>query len=674
MQFFMRMSKLSNIVGRADYISNPARQEHIVLARSYADWKPYQEFERTHRKSSKANNEGRELIIALPNEWGQLGEIELASRMNELAQQILPGKTEYQWAIHWNKAHTNLHVHLIFSERNRQYTSSGVWDRDIYLTQDGKVARRKADRAVDRNGKVKPPVHRKGEPKDAGKPSFSPKDTKFKNKKWLNSAKCTTILFLIKHGVVPEQYGVLHQHHEGKGSGAAKIQKTNADIRKFNQSFKQLQEFGFVLPASDTDSRRKMIRALLNPQRETGFFDTVYPYISHQFEIARLPYKREILRPLMETTKAAGVHMLLLRDAVIVKKQDASQVQRAIDDLIRQLNSVSAPPAPKKQEDTPKVVIRDLMGTVKAYQEEKRRQERAAKHLAEQQADETPRQTSPQPTPIQTPAPPKPQQLKPATPAAASQPSKPVDPKKIIALRDDYFRKALVWGYLETAHTSTSAQQSYVSAQKVVSEFDTAAKQYNDLNDQIRSTFNPIKKMRLRSDLDDAAARLGSAAYQLNRQLGINLICDGRPFDSSVATKYEINTLSNRIYHPLGNKRDAAEGERKRNEMIQRLSAEKVTADGVREALAAFEKACKSVPEEQRQAVFSALCGAATPGFYEFEQSGYISKSRRAAKENISRIVSAIKPATPVPQHDHRQERERTENMERDLPSFGFHR
>ena len=657
MQFFLRMSKLSSIVGRADYISNPARQEHIVLARSYADWKPYQEFERTHRKSSKANNEGRELIIALPNEWGQLGEIELASRMNELAQQILPGKTEYQWAIHWNKAHTNLHVHLIFSERNRQYTSSGVWDRDIYLTQDGKVARRKADRAVDRNGKVKPPVHRKGEPKDAGKPSFSPKDPKFKNKKWLNSAKCTTILFMIKHGVVPEQYGVLHQHHEGKGSGAAKIQKTNADIRKFNQSFKQLQEFGFVLPASDTDSRRKMIRALLNPQRETGFFDTVYPYVSHQFEISRLPYKREILRPLMDTTKAAGVHMLLLRDAVIVKKQDASQVQRAIDDLIRQLNSVSAPPAPKKQEDTPKVVIRDLMGPVKAYQEEKRRQERTAK----QRATEMPRQTPSQPMPIQTPP-------KPVAPART------VDPKKIIALRDDYFRKALVFGYLETAHTSTSAQEAYTSAQKVVSEFNAAAKQYNDLKDQIKATFNPIKKMGLRSELDEAAARLGAAAYQLNRQLEINLLCDGRPFDSSVATKYETDTLSNRTHYPLGNKRDAAEGERKRNEMIQRLSAEKVTADDVRESLAAFEKACRSIPEEQRQAVFSALCGAATPSFYEFEQGGYISKSRQEAQKNISRIVSAIKPVLPASQHEQQHEHRHEEVRDFPPPSIGFHR
>ena len=49
------MSKLSNIVGRSDYISNPNRQENILAKSTFIDWKPYQEYERTHKKSSKAN-------------------------------------------------------------------------------------------------------------------------------------------------------------------------------------------------------------------------------------------------------------------------------------------------------------------------------------------------------------------------------------------------------------------------------------------------------------------------------------------------------------------------------------------------------------------------------------------------------------------------------------------
>ena len=164
MQTFVRMTKLHDIVGRSDYISNPDRQECIVVARNYAHWEAYQAFERQHQRSNTPNNEGRELIIALPNEWGSLEQIDITSHMNYIAQNLLPGKYEYQWAVHWNKAHTNLHAHLIFSERTRQ-TSCDVWDRDIYLTNEGKVARKKADRATDKDGNVKPPVHKKGEPK-----------------------------------------------------------------------------------------------------------------------------------------------------------------------------------------------------------------------------------------------------------------------------------------------------------------------------------------------------------------------------------------------------------------------------------------------------------------------------------------------------------------------------
>ena len=674
MQFFMRMSKLSNIVGRADYISNPARQEHIVLARSYADWKPYQEFERTHRKSSKANNEGRELIIALPNEWGQLGEIELASRMNELAQKILPGKTEYQWAIHWNKAHTNLHIHLIFSERDRQYTSSGVWDRDIYLTKDGKVARRKADRAVDRNGKVKPPVHRKGEPKDAGKPGFTPKDTKFKSRKWLDQAKVEAFAFLIRHGVVPEQYGVLHQHHEGKGSGAVRIQKINADIRILNRAFQQFQEFGFVLPEYHSDLRGKMISALLDPKRETGFFDTVYPFVSHSFEFAKLPYKPEIRRSLIVNTKNAGIKTLLRRDDIIVKKQDADQVQRTIDDLTRKLSVAGVPSELKKQENTPKVMIKDMQAPLKAYQEEKRSQERAAKRLTEQQASRSPRQDLPPSPPLPDPDLSKPPQSKQATPTVASpNPSNPVDPKKIIALRDDYFRKSCVHAYLEFVRPSTKEQKAHDAASKVFCDFDEACKQYNGICRQFYGTMNPIKKIKLRPELEKATVKLNAAVNQLHSALGISLYIGDHRFDSADTTDEDVTEIWKRAKKAVEEQYDRAKAEKEKNASIQKLADEKITTEKIQAARIAFENACKTVPKEQQQAVYIALCKAPVPSHYEFEQDGYISKGRRTANETISRVVSAMKPAAPVQKHEIQPPRH--QELEQDsYQNRGFHR
>ena len=272
MQTFVRMSKLSNIVGRSDYISNPKRQEDIVAARSYADWKPYQAYERTHQRSAKANNEGRELIIALPNEWQHLTELHLVSRMNELAQRLLPDKTDYQWAVHWNKDRTNLHMHLIFSERNRSYGSKGVWDRDIYLTDDGKVARRKADRARDKDGNVKPPVHRKGEPKADGKVQFTAKDTRYKSREWLEWTKQEVTQFYQQYGVTLDKPKLLHQQHVGKGDTAGQryMKQKNERINRLNKWIKSLENHGFEFPSPPSADFRKMVDILMNTKTPLG--------------------------------------------------------------------------------------------------------------------------------------------------------------------------------------------------------------------------------------------------------------------------------------------------------------------------------------------------------------------------------------------------------------------
>lgn len=599
MQTFVRMSKLSNIVGRADYISNPARQEHIVLARSYADWKPYQEFERTHQRSSKANNEGRELIIALPNEWAELSEVELASRMNELAQQILIGKWEYQWAVHWNKSHTNLHAHLIFSERDRLYArSSEVWDRDIYLTQDGKIARRKADRAVDRNGKVKPPIHRKGEPKDNGKPAFTPKDTKFKSKAWLNQTKALVADFYSRYGITITEQGLLHQYHEGKGREASAIRDKNKRVQRWNAFFKPYQEFGFVFPEGG-----RLLQTLQNIPKSTNLFDLVRSIALKCPQTTRLRFPPEIEKPLRDRIHAAGLKVIRHQDPktqqlfAIVPFQHANALQQMIDELTQ---------------DAPAAVKQD---------------------------------------------------------AAAS----PADAAQIIALRDDYFRKACVLGYLETVRTSTDAQQSYEAAQQIVRDFDAAAKECGDLNDQIKATFNPIKKIKLRSQLGDATYQLQQAAARLRDRLGINMICNGQEFDSSTATRDETSMISRRTSFPLEQQRKAAASESKRNAMIRRLSAENVTPESIRDALRAFERACRGIPAEQRQAVYAVLRASPAPSRYEFEQSEYISASRRSAQETVARVISALKPVAPQPQHDHKQEQTQ-DVVSRPPQNFGFHR
>ena len=70
---YSRVSKINNVVGRSDYISNPDRQEFIKLTGKSSDfeWEEYAQFEKENQKSQEKNNEARELVIALPNEMSE---------------------------------------------------------------------------------------------------------------------------------------------------------------------------------------------------------------------------------------------------------------------------------------------------------------------------------------------------------------------------------------------------------------------------------------------------------------------------------------------------------------------------------------------------------------------------------------------------------------------------
>lgn len=241
MKSFARVTKLSNIGGRADYITNEKKQEAILAKSEAVDWKPYRDFERANQRTATANNEGREMIIALPNEWAKLPPAELHARANTIAQTAVGKATDLQWAVHWNHARSNLHIHVIFSERQRE-KDAGRWDRDIYLTADGKVARRRADRAKNPDGTDKPPVHRKGEEKGG----FTAKDKTYTTKGWLADTKeRLKQTFIERWGVNIEKPDYLHQYHEGKGREAPAIRQKNEVIKSVNGRLKDLASVGF---------------------------------------------------------------------------------------------------------------------------------------------------------------------------------------------------------------------------------------------------------------------------------------------------------------------------------------------------------------------------------------------------------------------------------------------
>lgn len=249
MQNFVKVTKLTNISGRADYISSPERQEKILASSPTVDFKPYAEYERTHQRSDTPNNEGREIIIALPNQWSELPIEELSDYAQKLAESAIGKNTDMQWAVHWNKPHTNLHMHCVFSER-KKCKNSKVYDRDIYLDNDGKTARVRADRAIDAQGNILPPVHRKGELQG----DFTAKNKRYTERSWVEDTKKVIKDIFIQLGVKIEAPETFHQYHEGKGSEALIIKKKNNAVKIANQ--------GLILTGSKVDIDEETLKKL----------------------------------------------------------------------------------------------------------------------------------------------------------------------------------------------------------------------------------------------------------------------------------------------------------------------------------------------------------------------------------------------------------------------------
>lgn len=243
-----RVAKISNAVGRSDYITDKKRQEEIVLHKKNMQhsWQEHSAFEKAHQKTNVANNEALEVHIALPNKLADRL-VDLRKICDDMAHEIVGENKDYEYAVHWNHNRTNLHVHILFSERENQLElEPKIYKRDIYYNFEEKKLSKKSDPKAEI-------IHHKGEvqkDKDGNikyqTDIFKAKDTKFIQSSFVHEKNRTVEKVMKAYGYNLEYQDkdspYLAQKKLYKGASQDYLEKAkewNAEVQRYNEGVKQ---------------------------------------------------------------------------------------------------------------------------------------------------------------------------------------------------------------------------------------------------------------------------------------------------------------------------------------------------------------------------------------------------------------------------------------------------
>ncbi len=192
---FIRQSKLSDVIGRIDYISNPKRQEYLYATYQTEGATPeyWKNLARENQLDFKASGsagkciEGREFIIALPENFVQYRTDDVVSLFTKIFHARYG--VECSAALHHNKTKTNYHIHLVFSERKMlEQPEVKIATRNMFYDEYGKHRRTKKE-IMDEQGNIRSgcSVIPKGEVYESH--IFKKKENWFKDKAFTREVK-----------------------------------------------------------------------------------------------------------------------------------------------------------------------------------------------------------------------------------------------------------------------------------------------------------------------------------------------------------------------------------------------------------------------------------------------------------------------------------------------------
>ena len=250
----VQATPLKDVVGRVDYISSHDRQENLVATYSSNSdemfWRKLQIH--CNRQAKEARHKhgcgGREFMAALANELSAMDPNELAKTISSSMKELTG--TDNTVALHWNKAHTNFHCHIIVAENKEinEVSYGAVLTRNTYYDANGHRSSKKD--CIDPNTKELLPgcqFVKKGDRKATVK-RFGAKNEDISSKSFLmavkhNLAKLQNNLLEEDRFTRKKSELYLAEQHIGKNKTAKQIiaiKEKNELVRDWNSTIDQI--------------------------------------------------------------------------------------------------------------------------------------------------------------------------------------------------------------------------------------------------------------------------------------------------------------------------------------------------------------------------------------------------------------------------------------------------
>lgn len=312
---------LRGVQGRADYISNPDRQEHLIATYSGVDkdfWKELSAHCQEQAKYSKTKRacEGREFMIPLANELAAMDPDELAKMISDQFKEITG--TENIVGIHWNKRMTNYHAHVVVAENKEinKISYGAVLTRNTYYDAAGKRSNKKD--CVDQDGNLLPgcKFYKKGSRKETII-RFGSKIEKLSSKSFLQDVKSKMVEFqneLLQENrfkVFDRSQIYLAEQHVGKNTTEeqkAAIRRKNAIVRAYNASADELLSVAGEISA---DKQQGVLGYLMSCRELIKKHGASSDWIrAVQFQWKKMREKIEVLRKQIKRQSREGMSIM----------------------------------------------------------------------------------------------------------------------------------------------------------------------------------------------------------------------------------------------------------------------------------------------------------------------------------------------------------------------------